>query len=229
MRTWWMGLVAAGGLFAACAPTKTAATGGEAVVVSMTPAERATLDRARQRVAAAETRRAEAGAAIAEAQRFLANAANEAQFAARSLVLARAAVRDGTPTAGQALLAGAAAEKVYAAALAKRDYAWWLVDDRRARFDEAEAERRLARADLDAAELDIAQRAHHAGGLSANAILDEQQTAARQLADARTRTQQRAGQVAEARDAWEALQRQSDTAARDVQRYEQQPEREPRP
>ncbi|HEX6837497.1 MAG TPA: hypothetical protein VF334_13045 [Polyangia bacterium] len=228
MRAWWLGVAAAGGLIA-CAPTKPAATGGEAVVVSVTPAERVTLDRARQRLAAAETRRAEAGTAIAESQRFLANAANEAQFAARSLAQARAAVLDGTPTAGQALLAGAAADKAYAAALAKRDYAWWLVDDRRARFDEAEAERRLARADLDAAELDIAQRAHRAAGLSATAILDEQQTAARQLAAARTRTQQRAGQVAESRDAWEALQRQSDTAARDVQRYEQQPEREQRP
>lgn len=227
MRGWWMGVSAMA--LVGCASASPATGGDQTVVVKTTAAERATLDRARARLSAAEAQRGAAGAAIAESQRFLASAANEVQLAARKLVLARAAVRDGTPTASQAILGEAAAQKVYAAALAKRDYAWWMVDDRRARFDEAEAERRLARADLDAVELDIAQRAHRAGGMSATAILDEQKRAADELAGARARTQARAGQVAEARDAWEAAQRQSDVAAREVERYEGERQRETKP
>lgn len=227
MRASWMG-VAALGLWG-CASAPPPATPDEPVLVKSTAAERATLELARTRLSATEKRRAEASAAIAEAQRFLGTASNELQFAARRLTLARAALHDGGATPSATLLGQAAAEKAYAAALAKRDYAWWMVDDRRARFDEAEAERRLARAELDAVELDIGGHAHRAGGLSAGAIREEQRSAADELAAARARTQQRAGQVAEARDAWQAQQRQSDVAAREVERYEGQRQRGQRP
>ena len=227
MRAGWMGLAALA--LWGCASAPPPASPDEAVLVKSTAAERAAVERERARLTAAEKERAEASAAIAEAQRFLGTASNELQFATRRLTLARAALRDGGPTPSAALLGEAAAEKAYGAAMAKRDYAWWMVDERRARFDEAEAERRLARADLDAVELDIAGRAHRAGGLSAGAIREEQRTAADALAAARARTQQRAGQVAEARDAWQVQQRQSDVAAREVERYEGQRQREQRP
>lgn len=227
MRAWWMGLAALG--LWGCASAPPPASPDEAVLVKSTAAERATLERARTRLSAAEKERAAASAAIAEAQRFLGSASHELQLATRKLTLARAALQEGGPPPSAALLGQAAAEKAYVAALAQRDYAWWLVDERRARFDEAEAERRLARADLDAVELDIAGRAHRAGGRSAGAIREEQRAAADELAAARARTQQRAGQVAEARDAWRAQQRQSDVAAREVERYEGQRQREQRP
>ena len=171
-----------------------------------TAADRQEIRAQQRRVSVAESNAAAARAGLDDALKFQDLAQRNVDAAKASLDAARSGRSLGQQARNVELIRAASsneavARRKLAAARAMDSYATQLTALRQARLDEAEAEANLARANVEATRLAVAER-HGQPSDKAAAIRTRQDQAAERLADARLRVQEQATQAQALRDLW---------------------------